>query len=388
MKRFLAMLVAVLMALSLVTIPVTAEKDPEPEAVFTAGSATAEPGESFDLSIDVSGEYEAHTLNMQVNYDQDALTIDSIDWGTVLNSVQGAMVIVDSTTIPGSVRIGMICPSDGVTEQGQIVNIHFTVADDAEAGEYPVELVIVNFDHLPAGETIADPYETAVQNGVVTVSGDEPIPATELDEALNVAGGTLHFEPVGSYTFEVEEDHAVSNNYNVHNSDAAVEIQNFDFSAGTVLNFKYKISSEANWDKLQVLADGAVVFYDSGDKANEWIDASVTIPIGTTTVIVRYHKDGSGNSYDDKAWIDEFQCTDLVHVTGVEFAEDEVTMPLNRTYQLEWNVLPEDATIQTVSFHTSDSSIATVNASGLVTSIASGDVEIEVTTTDGGYTDI
>ncbi len=31
MKRFLAMLVAVLMALSLVTIPVTAEKDPEPE---------------------------------------------------------------------------------------------------------------------------------------------------------------------------------------------------------------------------------------------------------------------------------------------------------------------------------------------------------------------
>ena len=60
MKRFLAMLVAVLMALSLVTIPVTAEKDPEPEAVFTAGSATAEPGESFDLSIDVSGEYEAH----------------------------------------------------------------------------------------------------------------------------------------------------------------------------------------------------------------------------------------------------------------------------------------------------------------------------------------
>ena len=388
MKRFLAMLVAVLMALSLVTIPVTAEKDPEPEAVFTAGSATAEPGESFDLSIDVSGEYEAHTLNMQVNYDQDALTIDSIDWGTVLNSVQGAMVIVDSTTIPGSVRIGMICPSDGVTEQGQIVNIHFTVADDAEAGEYPVELVIVNFDYLPAGETIADPYETAVQNGVVTVSGDEPIPATELDEALNVAGGTLHFEPVGSYTFEVEEDHAVSNNYNVHNSDAAVEIQNFDFSAGTVLNFKYKISSEANWDKLQVLADGAVVFYDSGDKANEWIDASVTIPIGTTTVIVRYHKDGSGNSYDDKAWIDEFQCTDLVHVTGVEFAEDEVTMPLNRTYQLEWNVLPEDATIQTVSFHTSDSSIATVNASGLVTSIASGDVEIEVTTTDGGYTDI
>ncbi|MDD5981574.1 MAG: cohesin domain-containing protein, partial [Clostridium sp.] len=208
MKRFLAMLVAVLMALSLVTIPVTAEKDPEPEAVFTAGSATAEPGESFDLSIDVSGEYEAHTLNMQVNYDQDALTIDSIDWGTVLTSVQGAMVIVDSTTIPGSVRIGMICPSAGATAQGQIVNIHFTVADDAEAGEYPVELVIVNFDYLPAGETIADPYETAVQNGVVTVPNDEPIPATDLDEALNVAGGTLHFEPVGSYTFEVEEDHA------------------------------------------------------------------------------------------------------------------------------------------------------------------------------------
>ena len=58
MKRFLAMLVAVLMALSLVTIPVTAEKDPEPEAVFTAGSATAETSTSIPPGTEISSEGE------------------------------------------------------------------------------------------------------------------------------------------------------------------------------------------------------------------------------------------------------------------------------------------------------------------------------------------
>ncbi len=171
MKRFLAMLVAMIMALSLVTIPVVADQP----VVFTAGSVSAAPGELVRIPVSVSGEFEAHTLNMQVNYDQNALTVESVEYGDFLTTAQelGAMIIVDTTTIPGSIRIGSIYPTTGATEGGVIVYVNFRVGE-AVTEDQNIDLAVTGFDYLPVGQTTADPIENTTVSGIITIEESEP----------------------------------------------------------------------------------------------------------------------------------------------------------------------------------------------------------------------
>ncbi len=72
-------------------------------------------------------------------------------------------------------------------------------------------------------------------------------------------------------------------------------------------------------------------------------------------------------------------------VEGVVLVEDELTIAVGETAQLEATVLPSNASNQNVSWSSADESIATVDASGAVTGVASGSTTITVTTDDGGF---
>jgi len=61
-----------------------------------------------------------------------------------------------------------------------------------------------------------------------------------------------------------------------------------------------------------------------------------------------------------------------------------VSVNVGSTLQITYTVLPTNATIKTVRFASSNASIATISASGLVTGIKIGRVTISVTTTSGG----
>jgi hypothetical protein len=80
-----------------------------------------------------------------------------------------------------------------------------------------------------------------------------------------------------------------------------------------------------------------------------------------------------------------------VAVTGVELGiTGSSNIALDEdpaTRQLAWQVIPANAANQTVEFTTSDSSIATVNAAGLVTAVSvGGPVTITVSADDGNFT--
>ena len=74
-----------------------------------------------------------------------------------------------------------------------------------------------------------------------------------------------------------------------------------------------------------------------------------------------------------------------VHVTGVELNKDSLELNVGESETLKAVVKPENATIQSVTWKSTDETVATVDADGRVKAVASGTAEIIATTTDGGY---
>lgn len=78
--------------------------------------------------------------------------------------------------------------------------------------------------------------------------------------------------------------------------------------------------------------------------------------------------------------------TPEVHVTSVTLNKTASDLAIGGTLQLTATVAPENATNKNVSWKSSDATIATVSAAGLVTGVKSGSATITVTTEDGGKT--
>ena len=414
MKRFFAALLAALMVFSLVTIPAVAEG----EVVFEVPTVNAQPGDTVSIPVTLTGSnFECHAMNMNVQYDAEALTLNSATEG---DAISGAtMKVLDTESELGKVKLGLLYAYDGMTAGGTLFTMNFTVNENA-TGNAALTINVVTFANMPAGSTTATPIAYIANNGAVVVGQPEtPVPETDtpapatpvpetpipetpapgeemtLDEALNVQGGTLHFENDADYPFVVENDYVKSSNQGQRNTQPGVTTT-VNLTASKLLSFNYKVSSEANWDYVFVSIDGTVVaptdadskYILSGDRAAEWLNYTYIVPEGEHTVTIGYRKDSSGDRLDDTAWLDEIQFTDIVNVTGVEFSQDALTMPLARTAQLEWTVLPADAANKNVTFASDNTEVATVNASGLVTGVAPGTANITVTTVDGGFTDV
>lgn len=75
-----------------------------------------------------------------------------------------------------------------------------------------------------------------------------------------------------------------------------------------------------------------------------------------------------------------------VYVTGVTLNQSAATLYLDEQITLIPTVLPATATQKNVTWASSDTNIAVVDSSGVVTAKAKGTARITVTTVDGGYT--
>lgn len=76
-----------------------------------------------------------------------------------------------------------------------------------------------------------------------------------------------------------------------------------------------------------------------------------------------------------------------VPVTGVTITNCVSSLKVGQTGTIVWSVSPNNATDISVTFTSSDTSVATVSSTGVVTANAVGSAVITVKTTDGNYTD-
>lgn len=131
-------------------------------------------------------------------------------------------------------------------------------------------------------------------------------------------------------------------------------------------------------------SDKTVTFSSSDDKiATVSADGVVkAVGEGTATVTVTT-KDGSKTATSEITVVPA-----SVAVTGITVDDDskEVTLEVGETAVIEVTVAPEDATNKTVEWTSSDETVASVDATGIVTALKPGETTITAKTVSGGKT--
>ena len=93
----------------------------------------------------------------------------------------------------------------------------------------------------------------------------------------------------------------------------------------------------------------------------------------------------SNNNYNCKlkGYYEENDNSDTIPVTGIEVDNWDVKLEVGQTKQLNARVIPANATNQNVNWFSNNTSIATVNSTGLIKAVKAGYVKITTTTEDG-----
>lgn len=127
---------------------------------------------------------------------------------------------------------------------------------------------------------------------------------------------------------------------------------------------------------------------NASDKRVKWSTSDETIATVSSSGVVKGIKAGTVNitcktvDGDIKA-----KCKIRVTqaVTGVTLNKTSLSVGTERKAAIEASVLPENATIRTVTWKSSDTSVATVDSKGVVKGIKKGTAKITATTKDGSY---
>jgi glycosidase len=113
----------------------------------------------------------------------------------------------------------------------------------------------------------------------------------------------------------------------------------------------------------------------AGSYEDAYTGASVTLTSGATQSLTAFQYVVLTNAG-----------ADIVPVTGVSVSPISASISAGLTQQLTATVAPSNATNQNVAWTSSNTSVATVNSTGLVTAVAAGAATITVTTEDGNKT--
>ena len=130
---------------------------------------------------------------------------------------------------------------------------------------------------------------------------------------------------------------------------------------------------------------------DAKDKSVNWASSDTSVAIVDSNGNVTALKDGNAvitATTVDGGFSDNCVLTvsnDEKRVTGVTVTPDNKTLDIGGSVRLTANIFPSDAKDTRVTWASSDTDVATVDSSGYVSAVSTGNAYITVTTVDGKY---
>lgn len=246
-----------------------------------------------------------------------------------------------------------------------------------------------------AGVTSGDTkvYTKVTSLNDITVDSDLIIVAADYDYAMSTTQNTNN----RGQAAVTKEDNTIKDpgaNVQIFKAKAGSQSNTIAFYDGA--NYIYAASSSANQLKSKTalddnasfsldITDGVASLTAQGSNTRNALQYNKTSNIfscytGGQQAICIYKLDGSGTSTKI------FEEVQTIDVTGVTMSDASATIAIGEDISLTATVAPADATNKNVSWTSSNTSVATVSDSGVVTGVAAGSATITVTTEDGGFT--
>lgn len=217
------------------------------------------------------------------------------------------------------------------------------------SGQTGSSLVLSNVGPSDAGQ-----YQVIVGNaaGETTNTGDLEIGITNPAYSAAVDGGGLSFITSGDANWFVDsgtgrghlDDDSLASG--TIGDEEQSRLQSTVKGPG-IINFWWKISSEANFDFLLFFIGGQLIDFISGEE--DWKEVMVEIPAGTQTLEWNYSKDFLLFDEEDRGWVDDVQYVSanieepfiFNHPVSVSLLEGDALNLLvesfgNATLQFQW----------------------------------------------------
>ena len=309
---------------------------------------------------------------------QENLTIES---GQTLDIPSGASLTIDSgatLTNEGTVTT----TGNGTLTNNGTINNSGTLTGTI-SGNAPPSITKLSLD----GGTVGTAYTTTLAasgTGTITWSNSGDLPAgLTLDENTGVISGTPTAD--GTFNFTVKAT-------NTGGSDSkslsiTIGAQTNVPVTGVSLNTSTLNLIEGGTDTLTATvepnnATNRNVTWSSDNPSVATVNNGVVSAVseGTATITVTTVDGG----YKDTCPVTVTAAP--VPVTGVSLNKDSLALGVGDSETLTATVAPANAANQNVTWASSDTSVATVDAAGKVTAVGAGTATITVTTVDGGKT--
>ena len=252
----------------------------------------------------------------------------------------------------------------------ELKNLKVTIgyAVNGSGNPYRYSNITVHNFELKKLKNVANPTITC-ENNVVTIDCDTV--GASVYYRLNLSGDYSAY----TTSFTITADTVVQA-YATYSGDTS-DIIREDCEYGLE---KPVISCDGEDVTITCVNTGVTIYYRL-DESGNYSAYTTPIPITADTIVEAYSELGAETSDVVKE-----TCIARVSATGVTLSDNSITINRFETYTLSATVLPNNATNKNVTWSSSDSTIATVDSNGVVSSVASGSATITVTTVDGGFT--
>ena len=383
------MLVAVLIVFAF-TAAVVMDSDSSDAAdfklSFSPESLKVDPNSSGYVTASFTGEYTGTATMTMTSSDTSVATVDS----SVTVSDHSADIDVTSKKA-GTANITVTLKIDNVQKDQK----RFTVTVKKDV----TNVKIVNSDKsvIPNNKLNLNTYDEKTVIAVVT-----PDDATEKgvtwktsdDTKVSVDNGKLVAKAPGSATIT-----ATSIDNSSIKATITVEVKNIDVTGVTLepATGTVKIGSDITLKATISPANATIktIEVTIGDKEKLRIKSQTPDPQkpNEITIVLTAIGEQSGDvnvtvKTTDKGKEATSKITvQRVAVTGVELTEESVELEVHETHDLTAKVKPDNATVKTVSWTSSNINVATIDSNGKVTAKSPGTSTITVKTTEGDFTD-